>query len=123
MDTATASQELQRFTVAVAVAAHGAAAQQAPAAMAAAAQDPTPLQAPRVQQTPVAVAVAVQLVVQLVDLVDLVLSLFVMPMSPPLRHSLLQSQSLQDNHTHSMSPHQQLALSRPTSPTSGVKTA
>jgi hypothetical protein len=69
------------------------------AATAAVAQDQVPPQAQRVQQILVAVAVAVQLVVQLAALVDLALSLFVMPMSPPSQHSLQQSQSLQGNRT------------------------
>ena len=57
-----------------------------------------PLQVPREQQTLVAVAVVVEPVVQLVALVDLVLSLCVTQTFQQFQPSLLQSQSLQGNH-------------------------
>ena len=91
MDTATASQELPRSTAVVAAVALGAAALQVREEVVVVAQVQVPLQAPQAPPIQVAVAVAVQPVVQLVALVALVLSLFVTQMFQQFQPNLLQS--------------------------------
>jgi hypothetical protein len=99
--SATASQEHPQFMVAVVAVVLGAPASAAMAETAAAAPAQVQLQAPQVQQTLVAVAAAVQPLVQLVALAALVLSLCVTQTFQQFQPNLLQSQRLQDNHTHS----------------------